>query len=181
MTGEAAQLIAVEGPDTREAARRLITEYLRWIGAEASQRYGLTFDIDAMVASDVDDRFKFYPPAGRFYLVRHHGQYVGVGCLKALAPEIAEIQRMYVQPHVRGAGAGRRLLDQLLADARAVGYHAIRLESLRFLSAAHTLYRSVGFVDIAPYADNSMRAYQSPGAELAYRSSVVFMELRLRG
>ena len=107
------------------------------------------------------------------------GVNVGVGCLKRLTPSVAEIQRMYVQAHVRGVGAGRLLLQQLLSDARAIGYEAVRLESLKFLSAAHALYRSAGFVEITPYAENSMTKYQ-PGDTLAkYRSSAVFMELNL--
>jgi GNAT superfamily N-acetyltransferase len=179
MTLSALQLIAVDDEETRAAARRLIAEYLRWIADAAQSKYGLAFDIEAMVTSDLEDRSKFYPPGGRFYVVRHAGEYVGVGCLKALSPRVAEIQRMYVQPEVRGVGAGRRLLERLLADARAIGYDAVRLESLKFLSAAHTLYRSVGFVEIPPYAANSMKAYQPAETEEAYRTSAVFMELRL--
>ena len=86
---------------------------------------------------------------------------------------------MYLQPHVRGIGAGRRLLDQLLTDARAIGYEVVRLESLKFLAPAHALYRSVGFVEITPYAENSMKAYQPAEKMETYRSSAVFMELRL--
>jgi hypothetical protein len=58
-------------------------------------------------------------------------------------------------------------------------FGTVRLESLRALSAAHTLYRSVGFREIEPYAENSMRAYQSAGAVDVYRSSAIFMELAL--
>src|SRR5436190_23300606 len=50
-------------------------------------------------------------------------------CLKRITPSVAEIQRMYVQPHVRGVGAGRLLLQQLLSDATAIGYDVVRLES----------------------------------------------------
>ena len=99
--------------------------------------------------------------------------------LKRITPSVAEIQRMYVQPRVRGVGAGRLLLQQLLSDARAIGYEAVRLESLKFLSAAHALYKSVGFAEIAPYAENSMKKYQPLGTMDTYRSSAVFMELRL--
>src|SRR5437016_5895167 len=107
MTSVAAvELHPVEDPTTREAAQFLITEYLRWIASSAAANYGLSFDIDAMVSSDLDDRSKFYPPDGRFYVLRRGGAHVGVGCLKRLGPAVAEIQRMYVQPHVRGAGAG---------------------------------------------------------------------------
>jgi len=175
----AIELVAVDDAATREAARDLIAEYLRWIASVAAARYGLSFDIDAMVTSDIEDRAKFYPPSGRFYVIRREGSYVGVGCLKRLTPSVAEIQRMYVQPHVRGVGAGRLLLQQLLSDARAIGYGVVRLESLKFLSAAHALYKSVGFAEITPYDDNSMTKYQPHDTVDRYRSSAVFMELRL--
>lgn len=174
------ELVAVDDAATREAARHLITEYLRWIASVAAANYGLSFDIDAMVTSDIEDRAKFYPPSGRFYLIRREDSNVGVGCLKRLTPSVAEIQRMYVQPHVRGVGAGRLLLQQLLSDARAIGYEAVRLESLKFLSAAHALYKSVGFAEITPYAENSMTKYQPRDTMDRYRSSAVFMELHLR-
>jgi GNAT superfamily N-acetyltransferase len=174
------ELFAVDDAATREAARDLIAEYLRWIASVAAASYGLSFDIDAMVASDIEDRAKFYPPSGRFYVIRREDANVGVGCLKRITPSVAEIQRMYVQPHVRGVGAGRLLLQQLLSDARAIGYEAVRLESLKFLSAAHALYKSVGFAEITPYAENSMTKYQPRDTIDKYRSSAVFMELHLR-
>jgi GNAT superfamily N-acetyltransferase len=174
------ELVAVDDAATRDAARALIAEYLRWIASVAAASYGLSFDIDAMITSDIEDQAKFYPPGGRFYVIRRGESHVGVGCLKRLTPSVAEIQRMYVQPHVRGVGAGRVLLQQLLLDAQEIGYEAVRLESLKFLSAAHALYKSAGFVEITPYAENSMTKYQ-PGATLdKYRSSAVFMELHLR-
>jgi GNAT superfamily N-acetyltransferase len=175
----AIELVAVDDAATREAARDLIAEYLRWIASLAAASYGLSFDIDAMVTSDIEDRAKFYPPSGRFYVIRREGANVGVGCLKRITPSVAEIQRMYVQPHVRGVGAGRILLQQLLSDARAIGYEAVRLESLKFLSAAHALYKSVGFAEITPYAENSMTKYQPRDTIDRYRSSAVFMELHL--
>ena len=177
-TSTAIELAPVADQTTREAARLLITEYLDWIASSAAANYGLSFDIEAMVQSDLDDRSKFYPPSGRFYVLRHADAYVGVGCLKRLAPGVAELQRMYVQPHLRGRGAGRLLLERLLADARSIGYQVVRLESLKFLSAAHALYKSAGFVEIAPYAENSMQEYQSAETLATYRSSAVFMELR---
>ena len=180
MTAAAIELFAVGDAATREAARYLIAEYLRWIASAAAASYGLSFDVDAMVTSDLEDRSKFYPPGGRFYVIRCGELYVGVGCLKHITPSVAEIQRMYVQPHVRGVGAGRFLLQQLLSDARAIGYEVVRLESLKFLSAAHALYKSVGFAEITPYAENSMTKYQPRDTIDKYRSSAVFMELHLR-
>jgi GNAT superfamily N-acetyltransferase len=173
------ELVAVDDAATRDAARDLIAEYLRWIASVAAASYGLSFDVDAMITSDIEDQAKFYPPAGRFYVIRRGESHVGVGCLKRITPSVAEIQRMYVQPHVRGGGLGRLLLQQLVSDARAIGYEVVRLESLKFLAAAHALYKSVGFAEITPYADNSMTKYQPLGTVDRYRSNAVFMELRL--
>jgi GNAT superfamily N-acetyltransferase len=145
-------LAPVETSEQRESARALLVEYLRWVGDIARSSYGLTFDIEAMARSDIEDRAKFYPPTGRFYLGRHAG---------------------------RGIGAGRALVQRLLRDAKELGYAKVRLESLRALAPAHTLYRSVGFVEVEAYADNSMDAYQDPAALEAYRRSAIFMELSL--
>jgi N-acetylglutamate synthase-like GNAT family acetyltransferase len=173
------ELAPVQSAGQKSTARALILEYLNWIAPVAENNYGLSFDIRAMVASDIEDSTKFYPPRGRFYLVMHQGQAVGVGCLKQLAPGVGEVQRMYVQPHMRGVGAGRMLVERLIADARQLGFRSLRLESLKALDAAHALYHSVGFVDIDPYSENSMRTYQPPETLEQYRKSAVFMELAL--
>jgi GNAT superfamily N-acetyltransferase len=172
-------LVAVSGATEREAARGLILEYLRWIEATILPAHGLSVDIEAMVRSDLEDAAKFYPPHGRFYVLRHQGDYVGVGCLKRLSAEAAELQRMYVCPGARGIGAGRLLLNQLVDDARALGHRTLRLESLKALATAHAMYRSAGFIEIEPYADNSMQAYQAPEQLAAFRAITMYMELRL--
>src|SRR5258708_3308926 len=104
MSTVAIEFLKVEDAVTRTAARKLIAEYLQFIADSAAASYGLSFDIEAMVASDLDDRDKFFPPDGRFYVIRHAGAFVGVGCLKRLATNTAELQRMYIQPHLRGKG-----------------------------------------------------------------------------
>jgi ribosomal protein S18 acetylase RimI-like enzyme len=173
------ELLAVQDLATRVAANLVVTEYLHWVAGVAAKQYGLAFDAAAMARSDREDATKFCPPHGRFYLARRSAANVGVGALKRLAPDTAEIQRMYVRPEARGLGVGRALAERLIADARAIGYRTIRLESLKALTAAHALYRSIGFVEIPPSADNSMREHQSSDALDRYRASAVFMELRL--
>jgi GNAT superfamily N-acetyltransferase len=179
MKPDAIEFISVDDDAPRQAARVLIREYLEWIQREAAGRYALEFDIDAMVASDLRDGSAFYPPDGRFYLALQDGAPVGVGCLRRLSAEAAEIQRMYVRPECRGSGIGRRLLDRLLADCRDMGFGIARLESLKFLSAAHSLYRAAGFVEVPPYRGSSMQDYQAASMLPRYLESVVFMELHL--
>jgi GNAT superfamily N-acetyltransferase len=179
LSAGAIELVGVESSTHRAAARVLIDEYLRWVAGIAHTSHGLNFDIGAMIESDVGAGSGFDPPSGRFYLLRHARTFVGVGGLKRLAPGIAEVQRMYVQPRARGLGAARILVERLINDARLLGYTRLRLESLKALAAAHNLYRSVGFEDIDPYSHHSMRDYLAPQTSAAYRASAVFMELSL--
>ena len=166
---------------TRAAtARKLMGECLSWVAGVAAEQHGLVFDTEAMLASDVGDRSEFCAPHGRFYLLREAQAFVGVGALQRIDATTAEIQRMVVQPPWRGRGAARLLLGRLLDDARAIGCDVARLESLKCLAATHALYRSVGFVEVAPHDDNGMRHYQDEAALDAYRASAVFMQLRFR-
>ena len=64
-----AQTNASRIAEQREAARSLVTEYLSWVAGVARSNYGLSFDIDSMVRSDIENPSKFHPPSGRFYLV----------------------------------------------------------------------------------------------------------------
>ena len=173
------QFEQVTSDEQKTLAGSLIREYLDWLNDRLRRDYGMAFDVESMVESDLSDTHKFHPPDGRFYLAWYRTQLAGVGCLKKLAPEVAEVQRMYVLPAVRGHGIGRAIVDRLIADARSLGYRTLRLESLTFLTAAHSLYHAVGFRDIAPYAENSMRPYQSAQQLDQYYSMTVFMEMAL--
>jgi GNAT superfamily N-acetyltransferase len=163
----------------KQQAGGLIREYLQWLNQLVRRDYGIEFDVEAMVASDLTDTDKFHPPAGRFYLVKFGGDVAGVGCLKKLEKDVGEIQRMYVPPRLRGKGIGRAIVTRLIEDAQFIGYRRLNLESLEFLEAAHSLYRSVGFHEIDPYADNSMKSYQDAENLAKYYSITVFMQLDL--
>lgn len=47
--------------------------------------------------------------------------------MSRLAPDVAEIKRMYVVPHARGRGLGRALLGELEDAARSLRYQRVRL------------------------------------------------------
>lgn len=165
--------------DEKNLATALIREYLEFLNTRIQMDYGIEFDIEAMINSDIDDEYKFHLPEGRFYLVKHNNKTAGVGCLKKIENGIGEIQRMYVAPEFRGFGLGRAIANRLIEDARTIGYHKLKLESLGFLDAAHNLYRSLGFKDIEPYADNSMESFQTEEQLDKYYSITVFMEMNL--
>ncbi len=78
--------------------------------------------------------------------------------MKTLDNGIYEIKRMYVKPKYRGKGIGRALLQEQINRARQHNVSIIRLDSSRFMTTAHSLYRSVGFKDIEPYKGSEIPA-----------------------
>jgi ribosomal protein S18 acetylase RimI-like enzyme len=102
----------------------------------------------------------YEPPGGCLLLAMADGTAVGVVGLKPLMPDIAEIKRLYVDPGSRGLGLGRLLAERAVAAARAKGYSRVRLDTHRTsMAAAIALYRSLGFVEIAPYGPNPAGAF----------------------
>jgi GNAT superfamily N-acetyltransferase len=95
------------------------------------------------------------PPAGAMLLVRVDGEPAGIGGIRHLDTEVAEVKSMYVSPAFRGLGLGRRILGELHRVAREHGCSAVRLDSNEFLEAAVGLYRAAGYRQVADYNGNA--------------------------
>ena len=79
------------------------------------------------------------------------GEALGCGALRALAPDVAEVKRMYVAPAARGRGLGRALLAELEATARLSGWTTLRLETGPRQPEAIGLYTRAGYQPIAAF------------------------------
>lgn len=77
------------------------------------------------------------------------------GAIKHLDDGHGELKSMRADPAFRGKGAGKAVLDHLLAVARSRGYARVSLETGRpdpFLPARR-LYEANGFAECPPFAD----------------------------
>jgi GNAT superfamily N-acetyltransferase len=153
--------------------RKLFWEYLQWANGRVNEEFGVSFDIETMLEDDMKDLDIYFPPGGSLVLVSDAGKSAGLGCLKKLRNSMGEIKRMYVRPEVRGRGLGKGILEALLSDARDIGYSMVRLDSARFMEAAHSLYRSFGFQEIEPYDESEIPP--------EFREHWIFMEKILAG
>ena len=103
------------------------------------------------------------PPDGAFVVVRAEGRPVACGGLRAFAPGVAELKRMYVSPAARGRGVARALLAHLEDLARARAYHTMRLEAGAQQPEALRLYEAAGYRHVTPgwgvYADDPQSAF----------------------
>jgi len=151
-------LIPVSNRDYDAEIRVLFSEYIHWVIAEMNRHWNLGLsaaDTEAYVDNDIQTLDRLLPPNGRFYLAQIGTEFVGVGSLKRLNETTGEIKRMFVRPQFRGQSIGKRILDQLLADARTLHYDTVYLDSPTFSENAHRLYQSRGFYTIDdPYPGN---------------------------
>lgn len=101
----------------------------------------------------------YRPPGGAFVLACRDGTAVGCGAFRSVSlPDgspAAEVKRMWVDPSVRGTGAGRALLDRLHELARERGFRRAVLDTRHELVEAARLYRAAGYEPCAPYNANA--------------------------
>ena len=84
---------------------------------------------------------------GLFLVARHDGRAVGCGAIRRVDQVTAEVKRMYVEPDLRGQGAGRAVLDALERAAAEMGVRKLMLETGVHQHAAIALYLHAGFAE----------------------------------
>jgi GNAT superfamily N-acetyltransferase len=112
---------------------------------------------------------KYAPPDGRLLLAYYDGQPAGMAALRSLPEDrVCEMKRLFVRPRFRGHNLGRALAERLIAEAAAIGYRKMRLDTVPGkMDRAIALYRDLGFREIQSY-------YTTPV------TGTIFMELELR-
>jgi putative acetyltransferase len=149
-----------ESPGDIALARALFVEYARWLSVD------LCFQgFDAELASLPG---AYAAPSGRLLLAGASDAAFGCIALRPLAhgcdgpsataadPRIGEVKRLYVRPAHRGERWGHRLAETLIAEARAIGYRELKLDTLGWMAAARALYADLGFRECAAYYDNPL-------------------------
>ena len=137
-----------EARDARsiEEVRELLAEYQRGLGVS------LCFQgFDAELAGLPGD---YAPPRGRLWIARRKGVAAGCVALRPLFHRDAEMKRLYVRGVHRGSGLGKLLAQLAIAEARALGYATLKLDTLPAMHAAQKLYAKLGFCETAPYNEN---------------------------
>ena len=157
-------------PNDINCIKQLWTDYLTWGNDKMQMLYGVhPHNPTEAVEQDIKMIAKFLPPNGRLILAFIDENACGIGCLKSITEEIGEIKRMYVDQSFGKVGAGRAILQSLLNAAKKLGYKKVRLDSPKFMEAAHSLYRSVGFKQIPVYDEVEIPE--------AFRQYLLFMEI----
>ncbi|MES2937606.1 MAG: GNAT family N-acetyltransferase [Pseudomonadota bacterium] len=159
-------------PTQLDAVRRLMRAFVGWHGDRHGEYRNLLdqyFDPEKFEAELSDLPGKFVPPRGRLLVATDEGTPVGCVALRDLGGEVCEMKRLFVSAQYQGRGAGLALAKAVIEEARSIGYRTMRLDTGPKSIEAQTIYRKLGFKDIAPYyeLDDQMKNW------------LVFMELNL--
>ena len=154
------ELGRVETPSIRRAttaadiaqARALFAEYAASIGVDLCFQ-----DFDRELATLPG---AYAPPRGALLLAGGDDRPSGCAGLRPLPggdSAQGEVKRLYVRDCARGTGLGRALALRILAEARAIGYRELKLDTLPTMTAAQALYASLGFRPCDAYYRNPVR------------------------
>lgn len=136
------------GPADISMFRALCSEYARTLAYTAECASLEHQRIDEELAALPGD---YSPPRGAMLLALAGEEPVGCVALRPLGDGICEMKRMYVIGAFRGRGVGRSLASAILDAARTLRYRAMRLDTGASMTAAASLYESLGFRDIPAY------------------------------
>lgn len=93
----------------------------------------------------------YRPPRGSFLVAWSDDLPIGCVALRPLDDRTGEVKRLWVDASARGQGLSRRLMAAIEAEARAMGYSRLRLDTNSALTEAIALYRATGWTDIPAY------------------------------
>ena len=159
-------LVQAQTANDIDTARTLFREYQRFLGVD------LCFQGFEKELATLPGRYA--PPRGRLLLALDGPRAAGCVALRPLDDKVCEMKRLFVRPAYRGRGLGRVLATRIVDEAAALGYAAMRLDTLEGLEGAMHLYTSMGFQRRAPYYANPLpgvvyweRALSNPPAASA--------------
>ena len=139
-------IIEAVTPAQIEDARCLFREYEAWLGVD------LCFQSFEEELKNLPG--KYAQPSGRLLLAVADKKIAGCIALRKIDDEICEMKRLYLRDDFRGLGLGKKLIEQLIEEAREIGYKRMRLDTLpEKMPQAVKLYESYGFCRIEPYYD----------------------------
>jgi len=145
----AGESIAVDDPRKADVLA-LLERHLRFTRGETPPEYSFALDVGGLL-----------DPAITMFSFRADGSVLGIGAIKRLDHDHAEIKSMHTAEAARGQGIGRAMLAHLIDVARAQGYRRVSLETgiTEGFASARALYHSAGFVPCGPFGDYEASEY----------------------
>ena len=140
------QINAAQSVEQIDTIRLLFLEYAQ------SLNFDLCFQsFDDELAGLPGD---YVPPDGRLLLAMCDDKVAGCVALRKVAQGVCEMKRLWVKPEFRGKKIGRNLAEEIISEARQIGYSIMKLDTIDTMTEAITMYKSMGFSETSAYRYN---------------------------
>mgnify|MGYP003119536556 CR=1 FL=1 len=122
----------------------LVCEHLASMESTAPPESRHALDLDGLQGPDIT-----------FWSIWDGKNLAGIGALKTLSRDHAEIKSMKTAERYLRQGIASRMLDHMILEAKKRGYRQLSLEtgSMEFFRPARKLYSSFGFIVSGPFGD----------------------------
>ena len=166
------RILDVVSPEHCGHVRKLIRQFVTWHRTRHVDDIDLIneyFDQDAFEEELESLPGKYSRPNGRLLLALFEDEPAGCVALRKIDDLACEMKRMFVYAKFHGKGIGRALCEEIVNEARLIGYQTLKLDTSFRQIEALKLYQSVGFSVTKPYYDLPKKL----------EDWLVFMELKL--
>lgn len=151
------EIIKATTAEELDAVRELFTEYQKFLG------FSLCFQ-------GFDDElaklpYKYAEPEGTILLAKVDEEFAGVVALWKLEEGVCEMKRLYVKPKFQGLGLGKKLAVSIIEEAKKKGYSKMKLDTVKRLETAISMYKTLGFIETKPYnynPEDDVKYYEMP-------------------
>ena len=147
------KIFQAETDEDLEQVRVLFQEYADYLKQVLSGYLTLPWFVDYLKGFEKELATlpgEYSPPTGCLLLAKYKDKIVGCVALRKLSNDICKGKRLYVRPEFRGLKIGRKLMESIIAEARRIGYSAIRGDTVPSMQTAQVLHASLGFKEIKP-------------------------------
>jgi ribosomal protein S18 acetylase RimI-like enzyme len=131
-----------------KAAKQLFIDYQQFLEVD------LCFQGFEKELTELDTMYA--PPTGALLLAETGNSFVGCVAIRAISSSACEMKRLFVDEAFLKQGIGRKLVEEIIKEARKLHYETMVLDTLKKLQPAIRLYKSFGFIETAAYYNNPL-------------------------
>lgn len=127
-------------------AKALLFEFASMMHRRVTDAGGPDFDYNRHVEEFVIGLDNFLPPKGTYLLLRDgSGEIIGIGALRRVSDDTAEMKHLYIRPAGRRNGLGEALIRARIDDARTLGIRWLVADTFKVNPELPPLYARLGF------------------------------------
>lgn len=147
------RIVEAEGPPHTDDVASLLRDYLLWLHRQFAVAEGAIDE--AIDQHEWDSELADLPghygaPHGAMLLAHVDNVPAGCALMRGIGENVCEVKRLFVRPAFHHHGIARGLVERSSSIASSLGYSRIRAQAGRRQIAPQSVFRALGFRQVAP-------------------------------